>query len=113
MRDPGKDRSRAYPRRQAISIGRHVWLPLFTNWKVPLTPPGLVLSRPLRSYEHVHGRHHKQRQQRADAKTREDHQPMSWRPAAPAPDAHTNGATPKTMAAVVMRMGRRRTAAAS
>src|SRR6185312_896268 len=39
--------------------------------------------------------------------------PMSWRPAAPAPPANTSGTTPSTMAMVVIRIGRKRTAAAS
>jgi hypothetical protein len=39
--------------------------------------------------------------------------PIARRPAAPAPVAMANGTTPNTIAAVVIRIGRRRTAAAS
>src|SRR5574337_1181592 len=39
--------------------------------------------------------------------------PIAWRPAAPAPDAITSGTTPKTIAAVVIRIGRSRIEAAS
>ena len=39
--------------------------------------------------------------------------PIAWRPAAPAPEAITSGTTPRTIAAVVIRIGRSRTPAAS
>ncbi len=73
----------------------------------------LVLPGMVRRQHQVYGRHNEQGEQRADRKAACDDQPHGEARDSTAPVATINGTTPSTMAAVVIRIGRRRMEAAA
>ncbi len=63
--------------------------------------------------QRVGGRHDEQREQRAERQAADDHPADRLPASAPAPLASASGTAPSTIAPVVIRIGRRRSAAAS